>query len=338
MKRLIDLVCASVLMACALVAPAHADPAWDQVIADAKREGKLVIYVGGGENALKPVSERFEQRYGITVTHLSGRASEIRERIRTEQSTGRIGGDLTWTGASTAAPQIAEGVFQSPGALPNQQKLTPLFRGLDPVVPAFVNRFAMLVNTSLVPPGEEPKSWFDLLAPKWVGKILSDDPRAAGGGLAAFAALSNVFGREFHEKLAAQKPVLSRDFLVSQRRIAAGEFPIYIPFSVANIIDLPGLPVKPVVPQEGAAYSTSMTAILKGARNPNAARLFLDFVLEDVNQAFFENHGWGTVTGVVAPDLPKALQPIASSKLLGTLDPKQQPNMLKMFTEIYQTP
>ena len=71
--------------------------------------------------------------------------------------------------------------------------------------------YCLLVNRNLVKPADEPKSWKDILDPKWTGKILSDDYRALGGGAVFFVVMHDTFGKEFHEKLAAQKPVFSRD-------------------------------------------------------------------------------------------------------------------------------
>ena len=62
-----------------------------------------------------------------------------------------------------------------------------------------------------------------------------------------------TFGKEFHEKLAAQKPVFSRDIQNSERRVARGEFPLYIPFSLQDYNNLKGLPVKPIVPSRRPA-------------------------------------------------------------------------------------
>ena len=69
-------------------------------------------------------------------------------------------------------------------------------------------------------PADEPKSWKDILDPKWAGKILSDDYRALGGGAVFFVVMHDTFGKEFHEKLAAQKPVFSRD--IAEQRAARG--------------------------------------------------------------------------------------------------------------------
>ena len=123
----------------------------------------------------------------------------------------------------------------------------------------------ILVNTRLVKPEDEPKSWEDLNDPKWKGKILSDDMRPLGSGNTMFAILQKKLGAAFNEKLAEQKPVFSRDLRNDARRVARGEYPIYVPQIFAFASDLKGLPVKVVIPKEGAPYAMMEFAMLKNA-------------------------------------------------------------------------
>ena len=77
------LLCAGLL---GTAAAQPADPAWEQVVAAAKKEGRLVLYSGAATpSTLEPIMEAFQQRYGIKVDLLFGRPSETRERIRAEQ-------------------------------------------------------------------------------------------------------------------------------------------------------------------------------------------------------------------------------------------------------------
>ena len=188
---------------------------------------------------------------------LDGRATEIRERIRTEQADGRFIGDVNYTGRTTAAVQAPEGHFQPYGDLPLVKTLAEPFEADGIFLPVMAGNFAILVNTNLVK--EDIKSWKDLEDPKWAGRILSDDPRALGGGQVWFEVTYRAFGRGFHEKIAAHKPVISRVFAESNRRIARGEFPIYLPFNISEYQSLKGLPIKAVVPQEGVPVHSTRT-------------------------------------------------------------------------------
>ncbi|TMJ25969.1 MAG: hypothetical protein E6G95_14725, partial [Alphaproteobacteria bacterium] len=192
----------------------------------------------------------------------------VRERVRVEQSAGRFLGDLHHNGSTTTWLMTRDGNFQPRGEIPNVKNIEPPYAADDTKIPAEVISYSLLVNKNMVKPADEPKSWKDILDPKWTGKILSDDYRALGGGAVFFVVMQNTFGREFHEKLAAQKPSFSRDIQNSERRTARGEFPIYIPFSLQDLNNLKGLPVKAIVPAEGVAYVQFVAAMVKNTTPP----------------------------------------------------------------------
>jgi iron(III) transport system substrate-binding protein len=268
---------------------------------------------------------------------LEARASELRERIRTEQASGKILGDVSHNGSTTTALQLAEGTFQPHGPLPNGKRPVAPFTVDDIRVPIYVIPYGILVNTDMVKPADEPKAWNDLLNPRWKGKILSDDMRALGGGAVFFMVMMQKFGKEFHEKLAAQQPHMNRELRGNYPRVARGEYPVYAPFTMPDILELKGLPVKAIMPPEGLPYVRFDGAMFKGAPHPNAARLFMDFLLSDEGQLAYGNLGFMPVVGGLESKITgeaKAL--VAQFKLLGTTDPKLQDDMLKLAKAIYK--
>jgi iron(III) transport system substrate-binding protein len=309
---------------------------WTAVSAAAKQEAHLSIYNATGLPIIRQIAERFEKATGIAVAVLDGRASEIRERIRAEQAAGRAIGDLAYNGATSIGSLTAEGAFRQHGAIPNSARLAPPFEDNGIFVPASSGGFAVLINTNLVKPDQEPKSWQDFLDPKWRGKFLTDDPRAAGAGEVWFEATLTAFGRGFHEKFHAQKPVFSRIFAENERRLARGEYAIYLPFNVSEYPSLKGLPIKVLIPTEGIPYLSFGMAVLKDAPHPNAARLFMNFVLDEGPQTMLATGGFGPSTKGMADKIPAELRPIVQPKLLGTSTPSRFDEMLKLASEIYQ--
>jgi iron(III) transport system substrate-binding protein len=105
----------------------------------------------------------------------------------------------------------------------------------------------------LVKPEDEPKSWEDLNDPKWKGQNPFRRHAPLGSGNTMFAILQKKIGPAFNEKLAEQKPVFSRDLRNDARRVARGEYPIYVPQIFAFASDLKGLPVKVIDAEGGRA-------------------------------------------------------------------------------------
>ncbi|HWL06547.1 MAG TPA: extracellular solute-binding protein [Xanthobacteraceae bacterium] len=308
---------------------------WDATVAAAKKEGKLLVYNGSNFPVVKRIAASVQKQYGITVDVLDGRATEIRERIRVEQATNRPAASLTYTGYTTMFLQKQEGAFQPHGDLPNAGKVDKNLAGDGTILLGSVGLFIMMYNTNLVKPDEAPKSWADLLDPKWQGKMLSDDYRAAGAGAVWFEATYNKFGREFHEKMARQKPVFSRNFPDSERRVARGEYAIYLPFNVSEFITLRGLPIKAVVPEEGAAYVPFGSAMLKDAPHPNAARVFLNHLLAEEGQTMLASEGFRPAVPGFEDKAPPEVAPLVQGNLLGTTTPGRLDEMLKLAIEIY---
>jgi iron(III) transport system substrate-binding protein len=326
-----------VLAAAPAAAQAPADADWKKVVEAARKEGKVVVYNGAvGTPALPKVLAAFEGKYGIRTELLEARASELRERIRTEQVAGKLLGDVSHNGSTTTALQLAEGAFQPYGSLPNAGRPVAPFKADDTRGPIYVIQYGILVNTDMVKPAEEPKSWKDVLNPRWKGKILSDDMRALGGGAVFFMVTTQTFGKEFHEKLAEQQPHMNRELRGNYPRVARGEYPLYVPYTLPDILDLKGLPVKAIMPVEGSPYVRFDGTILKGAPHPNGARLLLDFFLSDEAQLLYANLGFVPVIGGLEARINPEARTIAQVKLLGTTDPKLQDDMLKLAKQIYK--
>jgi iron(III) transport system substrate-binding protein len=319
--------------------PSSAEVAdWDKVVAAAKAEGGLVLYTAlVGAPSTKAIAKAFEAKYGIPVQVLEARASELRERIRTEQSAGRYLGDVMFNSENQVIILGAEDKSVVPHEpVPNAAGLVEPFRDDGLKAPVMTINYGLLVNSRLVPPGEEPKSWRDLTDPKWTGRILSDDMRAVGGGYVAFFVTEEKFGKAYHEALATQGIQFTREMREAARRVARGEMAIYMPFILGDIQSLKGLPVRTVVPAEGAPYVLYTTAAMKGAPHPNAARLYIDFAMSDEVERIFAQDGFGIVRrGVLEKVTPEA-RAIAAVKLMGGSDPVRQNEMLDLARSIYK--
>ena len=310
------------------------------LLESAKREGQVVIYSSYVSTLTHgPIAKAFEAKYGIKVETFQTRGPEMRERVRIEQMTGRMLGDIqhhAMTTTSIAADK--DDNIETNLKLASAARLKPEFaaRVENRQVPIFTINYGFLVNSDQVKPGEEPRSWQDLLDPRWRGRILCDDPRATGGGRVMFHMTMDKFGRQFHERLAAQKPVFSRDYGEAGRRLARGEFAIYIPLIFSQFGPLRGLPVRAIIPEEGVTYTSYSVSILRGARHPNAARLMTEFYLSDEAQGIYANTGHGAVVNDLKVDLLPEMRPFAHLKPLIDEDFTRIESYLALAKEIYK--
>lgn len=327
------------LVACVYAGATRAQTSmdWDATVAAAKREGAVTVYDAGlGVPLYETIAREFEKTYGIRVETIYGRGSELTERIRAEFTAGRRVGDLQLHAESVIVQQQTLAAFSEPAPqVPNAARLRQPFVATPVSIPIYTQAYGIFVNTNLVKPEDEPKSWADLLDPRWKGKILSDDLRPIGAGNGLFTALYKAYGGGFHEKLAAQALTFSRDPAADARRVARGEFAIYIPQVYGLVSTFSGLPVKALVPSDGTPYSSMDFAVMAGAPHPNAARLMINYFLERKAQLVFAE-GWmpPVVEGVIEASSPTA-RPYAGVKLLGTTRPEERDEMMALARKYY---
>jgi iron(III) transport system substrate-binding protein len=321
-----------------IVAPAFsvvAEPS-AELIARAKKEGKLVVYVSAQVPA-PDIPPMFEEKYGIETLAVKGTTAQLRERIRMEQATGRFVSDVHYSGLSTNILQLGDGMLQAHGGLQNARSLISPFTDISgTIIPVASGRYGILINTNLVKQQDEPKTWKDLLDPKWQGKIIMADPRMSGSGYLWFTALRDVYSDEYHKQFATQKAVFEPNSVQALTRVARGEFPVYAGFNFAQLYNTEAFPIKAIAPAEGSPTSPHSAAIVKGAKNLHAARLFMEFLLDKEVQGFYANRGWASVVGFVPSDLPKVFEPLANTKLFDLADPDQQDSMMEIAKGIYK--
>src|SRR3972149_7167042 len=240
MRKTIVLLMSMLFAPAALAQSADWQKTWDQTLAAAKKEGK-VVGAGSPDPVMRnSVIPAFEKRYGIKVEFLAGRSSDITQRAITERGSGIYTVDADLSGPDTTEnvlypqklidplrpqlilPEVTEGKNWKSGKLwfmdKEQQYALRLFSGVDSW---------LFINTDYVKP-EEMKSAEDLLNPKWKGKISTEDPsrdRGSGGNTSALIYAER--GPEFTKKLYVdQKPAVSADRRQMSDWLARGTYPI----------------------------------------------------------------------------------------------------------------
>ena len=278
--------------------PTATDIAWQKVLNSAKQEGKVTAYSYSmvGDVGLA-VSRAFSQKYGISVDIITGRGAEMAERIRTEQVRKDVTADLMDANPTQLLNiKQAGGTVSSSDILVLQDKLVwqvdPLISDSEGhiLVHTFLN-YSSFINTKLVPPAEEPTSLAELAQPKWKGKMITLDPTLSSGQYIFFGPLLRL-------KLIDQETVraIGRNdvkFAVNSQEaatsLARGSYSLLV--STAEIAFAPmmkeGAPVKEIALKEGTVASGNAIAAIKGGPHPNAAKLFLNWLLSQEGQTVF---------------------------------------------------
>jgi iron(III) transport system substrate-binding protein len=280
----------------AIAAQADWKKDWDQTLEAARKEGQVVIYISGYEAVLPDFEKEFPD---IKIVALTGRGNQLGQRLLSERRAEKFIADVV-----------------SAGANPNYQQFHPA-KALDPIKPALIlpevvdqtswyqrkhqysdpegqyvfnyvgsaTYGAINYNTKLAD-AKEFKSYWDLLNPKWKGKIEARDIREAGPGAGntRFFYYHPELGPPFIKRLFGETDVtLFRDFRQGPDWLATGKFAICF-FCDVDVLKRQGLPVDtfgPTVFKEGGGLVQQFgtLALVNRAPHPNAAKVFINWLL-----------------------------------------------------------
>lgn len=334
-------VLAGVMIAGAVTAPARAA---DQALIDAaKKEGEVVWYTTLIVNQLvRPMVAAFEQKYGITVRYARANSTETALKVLNEARAGQVQVDV-FDGTSTVEPLKKEGIVlkwqpESAAKLPKEfvdQEGYWVATNLYILTPAF--------NTDMVKPGTEPRTFEDLLDPRWKGNMAWTGTSSTSGGPGfvgvVLAALGEEKGMEYLRKLAKQNVV---NLSVSARqvldRVIAGEYPIALEiFNHHTIISAKkGAPIKWIPMKPAVMGNLSTTGIAKAAPHPNAAKLLFDFLISEEGQKIFQKAGYLPMLPSMPAQTPE-LKPEQGGFKAIFFTPEQIGENLPKWTEIFSS-
>jgi ABC-type Fe3+ transport system substrate-binding protein len=276
---------------------------WEKILDAARKEGKVVASIPPNAELRKSIEETFQKRFGIAVESVPGRGAAVITRIVSEAKAGIRYFDLHFGGTeSTVKALLPENILDPVEpwlVLPEVKDPKNWWGGHIWVDNAkrLVYSFAayqtqtLNYNADLAKP-EEIRSFDDYLNPKWQGKIGFSDPRVPGSGASVWSFILQVKGEEYLKKLVAQKLFLGRDLRLLAESLVKGRvshtigigYTEFAPFIKA------GFPVKTLpIPKEGL-YATAgygALVILKNGPHPNAAKVFVNWLLSKEGQDIF---------------------------------------------------
>jgi len=258
-------------------------------MAGAAFSADLVIYSARKEELIRPAIQAAEKALGLKITLFSGGPGELARRIEIER--GNPKADLFIGTTAGFAEQMRERRLLDTFATPLLQEISPEFRSPDGTwVPVTARVRVLLYNSTLIKAEQAPKSYFDLPNPRWKGKVTvaSMGERTTVGWLAA---ILGVKGEEFTRKYLADLKANGLKVLQNntevRRALASGEYAVGITNHYYYLLQLQEdgkSPLGILYPDQGPAEMGTpvfaiTAALIKGARNAEAARTFLEFLV-----------------------------------------------------------
>jgi iron(III) transport system substrate-binding protein len=254
-----------------------------KLVEGAKKEGKLVWYTSMAIDTSKPLVDAFLKEYPFIKEELVRAGEEqLMNRILSETRAGKWSFDLV---AGSAIKVLVERKIIAPYFSPERDAFMDEFK--DPLghwTGIYVNNLVLAYNTRFVSPKDAPRDYPDLLDSKWKGKMLMDSTDYDW-----FGTLATVWGRErttsYMERLARQEPMWRRGHGLTAQLVGAGESPLAWAYNFRiERMKRDGAPVEWIDTFNPIVVTVNGIGLGAKPTNPNAARLFIDFVLSKKGQ------------------------------------------------------
>jgi iron(III) transport system substrate-binding protein len=250
---------------------------------------ELTIYSARKEELIRPVIQAFEKDRGVRVTVLTGGSGELARRIELEK--GSPHGDLFLGTTAGVTEILRRKELLAPYDSPLVKGIPDEFRAPDGSWIGVTGRVRVIIyNRNLLRQEELPKSFFDLMEPRWKGKIAvaSMGERSTVSWIAAImAARGEAFTKKYVEGLRSNQIKVLKDNTEVRRAVAKGEYAAGITNHYYYLIQLrenPASPIGILYPDQGpdgmgAPVFSITAAMVRHAKNPTEAKAFIDYML-----------------------------------------------------------
>jgi len=309
-------------------------------------EDKLVIYTAYEENELKDFWEQFKK----DLPDLAAKASYIRGSTgptiaRLEAEKANPQSDVVWgvfndymTGAATKGLLEPYAVKES-GAIPARFKHPDnLWQGVTLLTVAFAVNQKKMAELKLTP----PKSWADLIDPKYKGHVVMSNPSTSGTAYLLLASHAARLGEDkmwqYYDALDKNLSQVTKSGGAPGRMAASGETPIGIALAYeVEVAKKQGAPIDVIWPADGVPWTFEANGLVKGAKNPQNARRFLDWA---VSKSAMASYAEWRGTGITRTDVPVSGPKITEMKLIDldfvkAGDPQYKDRLVKRWLEKY---
>ena len=311
----------SLVVALLAIASSGANASDPALIEAAKKEGALTLYACDPPQTPLYV-DRFKQLYpDVKVTTYVAGCWQIFNRHGSERQAKRQAADVFFATEDVMSRLNSENLLQAyktPELAHFDAAAAP--EGKSYLIVKTLT-YGMAANREFLKGITPPKDWLDYINPQsaWQGQISYYDPRTSSAAFALLAALYQNFGPEkagaIYKGLINSQASLAPTTPAGMTKLVSGEQPImfYIMNNHFGSIASKGAPVDFIVPASGTPKLNFGIAVTDAAPHPNAARLFIDFMMSDAQQIIQKNNEYSLRTDVKPPT---GMPPLQSLKVL----------------------
>jgi iron(III) transport system substrate-binding protein len=274
----------------------------------AKKEGEITWYSAHSDDGTaQAVGRRFEALYpGVKANVTRTTAQVAFQRVTQELRAGAMQVDVLSSTDLGHYVQFKEKGLLEPYVPENAAKVSQVYRGYDTDGHYHVTSAGLVAigyNNAILKEADAPRNWPELLDSKWKDKIALGHPAFSGYVGTWVVAMRKLYGWDFFEKLAKNNPQVGRSVndtvtsLNSGERSVAGTGPVGTTMESAK----KGNPLSIVYPTDGAVLIIAPSGIMKGAKHPNAAKLFMEYLLSEPASQVWVDRFWEPMRPEVSP-------------------------------------
>ena len=301
----------------------------------AKKEGKIIVYGTTIPNIMVPIHTNFEKRYGVKVEYWRASATAMADRAITEWRAGKPGFDVVFAINGTISLLKKENALAK-FAAPAAAKFPAQFKDRDGILNAFRHTpISTLYNTELVKAADLPKSFDDLLDPKWQSKIVMPDPSRHTSTAQFLWNMQKIKGDkwlDYARAVARRRPFLTESFAPVPMALAKGEGHIGITYA-QYVTQVKG-PLSHVVFDKVFTDSTDLAVGAKSS-SPNAAKLYIDYLCSPEAQKIIAETGDFPLAPGIYPNVKDTEKVVANAIFMDNPSDEQFKKLKEDFRKIF---
>ena len=275
----------------------------------AEPSGKVMLYSSMQEAQLQAIEQAFEAKYpGVDMEYYYAGGGKLVTKMTTEaKDGGQIASDLVWLGDPSDYEAFKANGWLQPYISPETDHIAKEYIDAEGYYTAGrLVTMGIAWNIGMVDEADAPKTWNDLLDPKWFNQIVMTDPSQASTTKYWMAAMmqSEKYGEAFFKALKENGVELESGTTATHNRVADASYMVGIclDYVSANLI-AQGSPIAFHYTTEDVITMTSPIAMIKGCANEENAKLLMDFILSKEGQEVLVANNLVSVRDDVAMDI-----------------------------------